>query len=84
MKFKGSTWSGPFLLNIVVCAIINLAFLCYIFGQFESNLKHDISATPETRTIPTYLALFIFAQVSQKRGKKSGRNKLEIEPRCGD
>lgn len=64
--FRGSSWSLPFLITIVASSIVTLSFLGYTFGAFESNTIGDSSIAPESRTIPTYLALFIFAEVCKK------------------
>jgi hypothetical protein len=61
--FRGSSWSLPFLITIVVSSAVTLSFLGYTFAAFEANTIGDASVAPESRTIPTYLALFIFAEV---------------------
>src|SRR5437764_15192927 len=32
----------------------------YVFAQFQTSLREGASAKPQSRTIPTYLTLFIF------------------------
>lgn len=66
--FKDSVWSIPYLGVIIITSAIVLAFLGTIFGKIEANIVKG-STIPDSRTIPTYLALFIFAEVSQPMAK---------------
>jgi hypothetical protein len=61
--FPGSWWSFPFFLTVIVTSMVVLAFLGFIFSTFETNIVPWATQTSETKTIPTYLALFIFAEV---------------------
>ncbi|KAH0606658.1 uncharacterized protein H6S33_003492 [Morchella sextelata] len=66
-----TTWSWSFLLLAIIqsCAVLGLEG--YVFAKFQNNLNVDVinSKTPnafqaaQTRTIPTYLTLFIFAHM---------------------
>ncbi|GAB7364657.1 hypothetical protein MBLNU230_g5459t1 [Neophaeotheca triangularis] len=56
-----STWTWVFALVALFQAIISLALEGYVFAVFQTSLVEDIpNEFNETRTIPTYLALFIF------------------------
>lgn len=47
-------------------AVIALALEAYIFGKFQAGLREDIPEhVSETRTIPTYLAVFMFGYIYQ-------------------
>lgn len=46
------------MLIVLFQAIASLALEAYVFGEFQANLERQ-GPTP-TKTIPTYLALFIF------------------------
>lgn len=63
--FPGSFWSSPFFFVVTTTSIIVLVFLCYIFGRFEHDIVKGAPETPQSRTIPTYLAIFIFAELYQ-------------------
>lgn len=65
MLFPRSIWSMPYFMTVVISSAVVLGFLCYIFGMFEINIKQDAPQSADTRTIPTYLALFIFAEIYQ-------------------
>lgn len=65
VMFPRSTWCMPYFVTVLLSSGVVLAFLGYIFGVFESNVKGDAPESSETRTIPTYLALFIFAELYQ-------------------
>ncbi|CUS12058.1 unnamed protein product [Tuber aestivum] len=65
-----SLWSWSFLLLAVVQSCAVLGFEGYIFAAFQNNLHQDYinrKGTPfeqaQTRTIPTYLTLFIFGHL---------------------
>ncbi|CAN6648096.1 hypothetical protein TRVA0_023S00100 [Trichomonascus vanleenenianus] len=63
--FGASLWSSPFFLTVFVSSAVCLAFLGFIFGRFELDVVKGSPQSPESRAIPTYLALFIFAEVYQ-------------------
>lgn len=51
------------MLIVLVQAIASLALEAYVFGEFQTSLKLEgkpDDAPEPTKTIPTYLALFIF------------------------
>lgn len=58
MYLPNSTWTWAFMLIVLFQAIASLALEAYVFGEFQANLETQ-GPTP-TKTIPTYLALFIF------------------------
>ncbi|PWW75063.1 hypothetical protein C7212DRAFT_352966 [Tuber magnatum] len=65
-----SLWSWSFLLLAVVQSCAVLGFEGYIFAAFQNNLHQDYInkkgsdfQKAQTRTIPTYLTLFIFGHL---------------------
>ncbi|MCJ1288294.1 hypothetical protein MMC26_007649 [Xylographa opegraphella] len=66
-----SVWTWAFILITFIQAAIVLAFEGYVFAIFEESLttqSEAVSATysePYTRTIPTFLTLFIFGLLYQ-------------------
>jgi hypothetical protein len=64
MYMPNSTWTWAFSIIAISQAVIALAIEGYVFGKFEYSLRSNGSKTPSSnsasRTIPTYLALFIF------------------------
>ena len=71
MYIPNSTWTWAFLLVTVLQCLISLAIEGYVFGEFQASLLEgahahgDHKAPTGARTIPTYLALFIFGFVYQ-------------------
>ncbi|RPB04481.1 hypothetical protein L873DRAFT_1666982 [Choiromyces venosus 120613-1] len=71
MVYRPTTlWSWSFLILAIVqsCAVLGLEG--YVFAAFQNNLHQDFINThgsnfqkAQTRTIPTYLTLFIFAHL---------------------
>jgi len=53
-----ATWA--FVIATAIQAMIVLAIEAYIFAKFQESLIPGIGATPQSKTIPTYLTLFIF------------------------
>jgi len=69
MYIPTSKWTWAFFISVLTQAIIGLALEAYVFGQFQSEL-HPEAANPHAegqakwaKTIPTQLALLIFAFV---------------------
>lgn len=60
MYVPNSKWTWSFALVSVFQAIIALAIEGYVFGNFETSLRPGSGKETASRTIPTYLALFIF------------------------
>ncbi|KAK9476521.1 hypothetical protein V1514DRAFT_354238 [Lipomyces japonicus] len=67
MYLPRTHWSISFLSVVVIEAVVVLALEGYVFGKFEANINANIDAeqrkNSNTGGIPTYLALFIFAEV---------------------
>jgi hypothetical protein len=64
MYTPNTKWTWMFMIVVLVQAIASLALEVYVFGEFQASLElrnHPGGKAPSpTRTIPTYLALFIF------------------------
>lgn len=68
MYFPNTTWTRAFFFIAVFQAIICLGLEAYVFGEFESSLIGDAAGPnrpSEAKTIPTYLAIFIFGFIYQ-------------------
>lgn len=68
MYFPNTTWTRAFFFIALLQAIICLGLEAYIFGEFESSLTEEASGPnrpDEAKTIPTYLAIFIFGFIYQ-------------------
>ncbi|KAH0536511.1 hypothetical protein FGG08_006636 [Glutinoglossum americanum] len=64
--YKPNTpWTWTFLIIAFVQAAIVLGFEGYVFASFQTSLKEGAGRLPQSRTIPTYLTLFIFGFVYQ-------------------
>lgn len=63
---KPSRWAPPFFLTVAGTSLIVLVLVVVVFSTFENNVVETTNDTlSQSRTIPTYLALFIFAQLFQ-------------------
>jgi hypothetical protein len=60
MKKSMTGWAWGFIAVTLIQAAIVLAIEGYIFSLFESALLPGTTNSPYSRTIPTYLALYIF------------------------
>ncbi|KAK9454780.1 hypothetical protein V1511DRAFT_511432 [Dipodascopsis uninucleata] len=62
-------WGLVFLSNVFVQSAIVLSLEGYVFGKFQANINVDSDeaqkSDSKTVAIPTYLALFIFAELYQ-------------------
>ncbi|KAF2177654.1 hypothetical protein K469DRAFT_732288 [Zopfia rhizophila CBS 207.26] len=66
MYIPNTKWTWSFMLVALVQAIIALGLEAYVFGRFQTSLHPDIPENHnETRTIPTYLAVFMFGYIYQ-------------------
>ncbi|KAI9682908.1 MAG: hypothetical protein M1829_006344 [Trizodia sp. TS-e1964] len=65
MYKPNSTWTWAFITIAFIQAVIVLAFEGYVFAKFQISLNDGARDRPESRTIPTYLTLFIFGFVYQ-------------------
>ncbi|KAH8728321.1 hypothetical protein GQ44DRAFT_45581 [Phaeosphaeriaceae sp. PMI808] len=66
MYIPNSTWTWAFMVTAIVQAIIALALESYVFGKFQASVNWKAeNSHSETRTIPTYLAVFMFGYLYQ-------------------
>ncbi|KAF2470984.1 uncharacterized protein BDR25DRAFT_28753 [Lindgomyces ingoldianus] len=68
MYIPNTKWTWSFLLVALVQAIVALALEAYVFGRFQTSLRlkgQNKDAHNEPRTIPTYLAVFMFGYLYQ-------------------
>jgi len=68
MYIPDSKWTWAFMLVAVFQAIIALALEAYVFGKFQASVHWEAERTGRhsaTRTIPTYLAVFMFGYLYQ-------------------
>ncbi|KAI9868129.1 MAG: hypothetical protein M1813_006874 [Trichoglossum hirsutum] len=64
--YKPNTlWTWSFLIVAFIQAAIVLGFEGFVFAKFQTSLKEGARGQPQSRTIPTYLTLFIFGFVYQ-------------------
>ncbi|KAI9785991.1 MAG: hypothetical protein M1839_008257 [Geoglossum umbratile] len=62
--YKPNTlWTWTFLIVAFIQAAVVLAFEGFVFATFQQALKEEATKYPQSRTIPTYLTLFIFGFV---------------------
>ena len=63
-----TVWTWSFFLVALFQAMICLGLEAYVFGEFEASLlapARGEDAPPQAKTIPTYLAIFIFGFIYQ-------------------
>ncbi|KAG9235438.1 hypothetical protein BJ875DRAFT_504043 [Amylocarpus encephaloides] len=65
MYIPNTTWTWAFLGTTLVQTLVVLAIEVYIFVKFQVSLRDDLPQIPESKTIPTYLTLFIFGFLYQ-------------------
>ncbi|PSN67088.1 hypothetical protein BS50DRAFT_381701 [Corynespora cassiicola Philippines] len=66
MYIPNTKWTWLFLITAVVQAVVALALESYVFAKFQHALHDQIpDRLNETRTIPTYLAVFMFGYIYQ-------------------
>ncbi|KAK0731827.1 hypothetical protein B0H67DRAFT_597636 [Lasiosphaeris hirsuta] len=64
--FLSTKWAKAFFITVALQALICVAFESYVFGRFQMSLSgtyqggEDSRLESQYRTIPTFLALFIF------------------------
>ncbi|KAF8474282.1 hypothetical protein BDZ91DRAFT_789898 [Kalaharituber pfeilii] len=58
-------WTWSFLTIALLESAIILGFEGFVFATFQNNIiyRSGVNNPPQTRTIPTYLTLFIFAHI---------------------
>jgi ABC-type anion transport system duplicated permease subunit len=67
MYIPSSRWTWAFMITAIVQAVIALALESYVFGKYQGALHPQAEERGEvqTRTIPTYLAVFMFGFIYQ-------------------
>lgn len=65
MYIPNTKWTWAFLVTAVTQAIVALGLEAYVFARFQNALKNDVNDHNESRTIPTYLAVFMFGYIYQ-------------------
>lgn len=65
MYRPNTTWTWAFIITAAVQAAIVLAIESYLFANFQESLEPHQRAIPLSKTIPTYLTLFIFGFLYQ-------------------
>lgn len=53
------------MITAIVQAVIVLAIECYVFAKFQENVAPGVPPSAYSKTIPTYLTLFIFGFLYQ-------------------
>ncbi|KAF2798401.1 hypothetical protein K505DRAFT_233319 [Melanomma pulvis-pyrius CBS 109.77] len=67
MYIPTTKWTWSFMIAALIQLAIALSLEAYVFGKFQASLHPDIPEDQhnETRTIPTYLAVFMFGYIYQ-------------------
>lgn len=66
MYIPNTKWTWAFMLTAIVQAIVALTLESYVFAKFQNSLRDNIPEHHnEARTIPTYLAVFMFGFIYQ-------------------
>lgn len=65
MYVPNTKWTWAFFLTSLVQAVVALALEAYVFGKFQASIKEVPEGHNEVRTIPTYLAVFMFGYIYQ-------------------
>jgi hypothetical protein len=65
MYMPNSRWTWAFSIIALVQACIVLAFESYVFATFQMDLQNGASGDVHSRTIPTFLTLYIFGFIYQ-------------------
>ncbi|KAL4907335.1 hypothetical protein BDW74DRAFT_123293 [Aspergillus multicolor] len=60
MYKPNSLWTWSFAIVTLVQTVITLALQCYIFANFQIQLKPEAELVTSSKTIPTFLALYSF------------------------
>jgi len=60
MYRPNTTWTWAFIITVILESCIVLAIESYLFAEFQMSLNPGIQSTSLSKTIPTYLTLFIF------------------------
>ncbi|KAF2246659.1 hypothetical protein BU26DRAFT_50855 [Trematosphaeria pertusa] len=66
MYIPNTKWTWAFMLTAIVQAVVAIGLEAYVFAKFQTSLRDNIPEHHnETRTIPTYLAVFMFGYIYQ-------------------
>ncbi|RDW73124.1 hypothetical protein BP6252_07031 [Coleophoma cylindrospora] len=65
MYLPNSTYTWAFLITTCFQAAISIALESYVFARFQLSLAAGHATTPTSKTIPTYLTIFIFGFLYQ-------------------
>lgn len=65
MYWPNTRWTWAFMLTAIFQAVIGLALESYVFGKFQASIHFAAVVHSETRSIPTYLAVFMFGYIYQ-------------------
>ncbi|KAJ4292546.1 hypothetical protein N0V90_009209 [Kalmusia sp. IMI 367209] len=65
MYIPNTRWTWAFMLTAITQAVIALVLEAYVFARFQNALKDNVPDHNESRTIPTYLAVFMFGYIYQ-------------------
>ncbi|GIK02369.1 hypothetical protein Aspvir_006420 [Aspergillus viridinutans] len=60
MYIPNSMWTWSFVIVTFIQTVITLALECYIFANYQSQLKKKAEAVTASKTIPIFLALYSF------------------------
>ncbi|KAL1952745.1 hypothetical protein VTO42DRAFT_4302 [Malbranchea cinnamomea] len=63
MYVPNTKWTWSFVIVTAIQACIILAFESYVFARFQIQLQEGASQVTESKTIPTFLTLYIFGFV---------------------
>ncbi|XPS79858.1 hypothetical protein M3J09_011829 [Ascochyta lentis] len=66
MYIPNTKWTWSFMAIALVQAVVALTLESYVFGRFQSELHFEAhNVNSEARTVPTYLAVFMFGYLYQ-------------------
>lgn len=60
LYIPNTRWTWSFILATLVQTIVTLALECYVFANFQVHIHRDADGETASKTIPTFLALYIF------------------------
>ncbi|GAQ11298.1 UPF0658 Golgi apparatus membrane protein C23H3.04 [Aspergillus lentulus] len=60
MYIPNSMWTWSFVIVTFIQTVITLALECYIFANYQSQLKEKAEVVTASKTIPIFLALYSF------------------------
>ncbi|KAI2481239.1 hypothetical protein Ptr902_07034 [Pyrenophora tritici-repentis] len=67
MYIPNTRWTWAFMLTAIFQVAVGLALESYVFGKFQGQIHFaaEGAGASETRTIPTFLAVFMFGYIYQ-------------------